>query len=101
MRPVLNVKCSRLLLAIVAITCLAISAAAQNTTASLEGTVTDATGAKIEGATATAVNTGTGATESSTTTGVGVFSFPRLALGEDRLLVETPGFDRYVQSGLT
>ncbi len=50
---------------------------------------------------ATAVNTGTGATESSPTTAAGVFSFPRLAVGEYRLLVEKVGFDRYVQSGLT
>ena len=100
MRQMFSVKGGRFLLAIIAMTCLTISTWAQNTTASLEGTVTDATGAKIEGAKATAVNTGTGATESSTTTAAGVFSFPRLAVGEYRLLVEKDGFDRYVQSGL-
>jgi Carboxypeptidase regulatory-like domain len=73
---------------------------AQDTTASLQGTVSDPSGAQVADAKVTVVNRGTGESQVGTTNSEGVFSFTRLPVGEYNLAVEMSGFDRYQQSGL-
>ena len=48
---------------------------AQSDTGRVTGTVTDATGAVIPGATVTLVNTDTGSTQTATTNGEGFYNF--------------------------
>ena len=74
---------------------------AQFTTASLGGTVTDASGAVVTDARVTARNTETGFQQTATTTSAGAFIVPRLPVGSYELRVEKPGFALYVQSGIT
>src|SRR5437870_570497 len=68
------------------------TALGQYATASFAGTVTDQSGASIPGAKVTVQNTGTGFTQDFTTETEGVFSFPRLPVGNYRLTVERAGF---------
>jgi hypothetical protein len=69
-------------------------------TASISGTVKDASGASIAGATVTATNTGTGIAETRTTNGQGFYSFQLLPLGTYVLTVEQTGFKEYQQTEL-
>lgn len=85
----------------VAILLYGVPASAQYTTASLGGTVTDASGAVIPGAKVTARNTDTGMTKSVSTGVDGAYLFPALPVGHYNLTVEKPGFTRYVQRGIT
>src|SRR5438132_6443382 len=71
---------------------LALSASAQTGTSSISGTVTDATGAVIAGAKATAKNTATGVVYTQTTTSAGLYSFPSLPAGNYDISVELSGF---------
>lgn len=77
------------------------SLVAQSTTASLGGIVVDATGASVAEAAVTVQNVGTGFTQSSKSDPSGAFLFPRLPVGSYELRVEHPGFQTYVQSGIT
>jgi len=74
--------------------------AAQFTTASLGGTVTDATGAVVPVATVTINNVDTGLTVTVSTEPTGAYLFPRLAIGNYELTVEKTGFSTYVQAGI-
>src|SRR5580692_12521184 len=69
-------------------------------TASISGTVKDASGASIAGATVTATNTGTGIAETRTTNGQGFYSFQLLPLGTYVLTVEQTGFKEYQQNDI-
>ena len=69
-------------------------------TASISGTVKDASGASIPGATMTATNTGTGIAETRITNGQGFYSFQTLALGTYILTVAQKGFKEYQQNDL-
>ena len=60
-------------------------------TASISGTVKDASGASIAGATVTATNAGTGIAQTRTTNGQGFYSFQLLPLGTYVLTVEQTG----------
>src|SRR5262249_24131145 len=73
---------------------------AQVTTATFYGTVTDASGAVVPGATVAIVHQGTGLslTKSTSTTGEFVFNF--LRVGTYALTIEAPGFKKYESSGL-
>src|SRR6202011_5599798 len=71
---------------------------AQYTTASLGGTVTDASGAVISGARVSARNADTGFTQTATTGPAGAFIIPSLPVGSYELRVEKPGFTVYLQS---
>src|SRR6266542_302314 len=75
----------------VAILCAA-DAAAQTNKGAIDGTVTDASGAVIPGATVTSVNLGTGETFHTITSDRGTFSFPILDPVEYRITVELQGF---------
>ncbi len=69
-------------------------------TASISGTVKDATGASVAGATVTATDTGTGITHSQTTNGQGFYSFQSLPLGKYTIDVQQKGFKAYRQTDL-
>ncbi|HTZ74066.1 MAG TPA: carboxypeptidase regulatory-like domain-containing protein [Candidatus Aquilonibacter sp.] len=64
-------------------------------TASVVGTVTDASGAVIPGATATLTNIGTGVVQTATTNGTGDYDFPLLQVGTYSVKVEAKGFKTY------
>lgn len=64
--------------------------------ASLQGTVTDPTGAAIPGATVTLTNKDTNATQTAQTSGSGVYSLTGLAPGNYRMTVEATGFKKQV-----
>ena len=69
-------------------------------TASISGTVTDATGAAVAGATVTAMNVDTGIAATQQTNGQGFYSFQSLALGKYTIDVEQKGFKTYRQTGV-
>jgi hypothetical protein len=75
-----------------AVSLLGTVAVGQNaTTGSLVGTVTDSSGAVVPNATVTATNPGTGATQTTQTTGQGYYRFPVLQPGEYVLSVSATG----------
>ena len=65
---------------------------AQKITGDISGTVTDASGAAVTGATVRAENVGTGEKQSATTSDAGFFRIPNLNPGQYRLTVEAAGF---------
>jgi hypothetical protein len=69
-------------------------------TASISGTVTDASGAVVVGATVTATNVETSVATTQTTNGQGFYSFQALPLGKYTLDVQQTGFKSYRQTGL-
>jgi hypothetical protein len=69
-------------------------------TASLSGTVTDASGAVIAGATVTATNVETAVATTLTTNAAGFYSFPELSLGKYTLDVSKTGFKAYRETEL-
>ncbi|MGH9159252.1 MAG: carboxypeptidase regulatory-like domain-containing protein [Vicinamibacteraceae bacterium] len=74
--------------------------AAQYTTASLGGTVTDASGAAIPGAAVTVRHVETGFTQTLVTNAAGAYLFPRLPIGTYTLRVELEGFAPYQQTNV-
>lgn len=91
-------RCSRLLLDLspvfLLVGMLAASAIAQSVTGSISGTVTDATGGVVVGASVTLHSDQTGTTRTATTGEDGRFTFAALQPGAYSLLVEQPGFQR-------
>ncbi len=73
----------------------------QVTTASLQVSVNDSSGAKVPGASAAIANVATGVTQTGITDSTGAVIFPRLAVGQYELTVDKAGFSRYVQAGIT
>lgn len=69
-------------------------------TASISGTVTDASGAAIIGATVTVTNVETSMAQTQQTNGQGLYSFQDLPIGKYNLSVEQKGFKGYRQTGL-
>jgi hypothetical protein len=77
-------------------------AGAQNVYAAIHGTVTDASGAVIPGASVTALNTSTGIVTKQTTDDKGYYIFPQLAIGGPyTVTVEKPGFQNSQSVGIT
>lgn len=72
-------------------------AKAQFTTATLGGTVLDASRSAVPEANVTVTNTGTGFTQSTTSDASGAFLFSRLPVGPYEMRVDKPGFATYVQ----
>ena len=68
------------------------SVAHAQSTASLNGTVTDSTGAAVPSAKVDAKNTATNADNITTADGAGAYLFPSLPIGPYRLEVSAPGF---------
>jgi carboxypeptidase family protein len=73
----------------------------QEVTATINGIVTDATGAAITGAKVTAKDVDKGTPWTTTTNGDGFYTFPRLPIGNYELRVEQTGFQTAVNSGIT
>jgi hypothetical protein len=67
---------------------------------SINGTVTDASGAVVAGAEVTAVQAGTGVSSKTTSGGQGEFVFPILAPSVYNITATRPGFQAYTQKGV-
>lgn len=70
-------------------------------TGSLQGTITDATGATIAGATVTATNTATNAEAIQRTSDAGFYSIAALPPGKYSLTISAPGFQRLEQQNVS
>jgi hypothetical protein len=70
-------------------------------TASISGTVKDASGAAIAAATVTATNTETGIATVQSTNSQGFYSFQSLALGKYTVDIQQKGFKAYRQTAIT
>jgi hypothetical protein len=68
---------------------------------SIEGTVTDTTGAIIPGAKVVLTGTATGVKNSTTTNGAGFYKFPALGPGSYSVVVSAAGFDSEAVSDVT
>jgi hypothetical protein len=77
-----------------------VGVSAQQTTAELNGRVTDSSGAVLPGVTVTATQTATGLQRTAVTDGSGAYLITNLPPGPYRLEVTLQGFRTYVQTGL-
>jgi hypothetical protein len=77
----------------------AAAAAAQTSTSRITGTVFDASGAVVPGATVTALHEATGIAQTQTTTEAGLYSFASLPVGDYTITVEKAGFKTAKQTG--
>jgi hypothetical protein len=78
-----------------------LNVSAQEIAGSIRGTVLDASGATVSSVKVTAVQTETGLARTATTDSQGVYDFVELPIGHYRLEVETKGFKKYVQEGIS
>ena len=78
--------------------CLASSSLFAQTTGTLQGTVTDTSGAVVPGAKVTAKLEGAAVTRSTTTDARGEFVMPTLPVGSYAVDVEATGFKKFVQA---
>src|SRR5215475_8518094 len=69
-------------------------------TASVQGTVTDQTGAAVPSATVTLTQTATGVARVSTTDRAGVYAMPNVPVGPYSLSVTAQGFSTFTQTGV-
>lgn len=69
-------------------------------TASIQGIVADQTGAIVQNAVVTIVNTATGVVHKTNSGADGIYSFPNIAIGTYNLDVTVPGFEHYSQAGV-
>ena len=76
-----------------------LSISAQGTTTRVTGTVTDSSGAAINGATVTLTNEATDASLTSETSDSGVYNFDLLLPGTYRVTIEKVGFKKFVAIG--
>src|ERR1700680_4909147 len=74
---------------------------AQVSTATILGTVTDASGAAIAEAAIQVKNAGTGVTQTSTTDAAGRFNVPDLGIGDYEVQASKTGFSTVVHRGIT
>jgi hypothetical protein len=74
---------------------------AQQDAASLVGEVTDASGGVIPKAAITVTNAATGITTATESNERGLYNVPGLRPGEYVIVVEAPGFSRFVRTGVT
>ena len=88
-------------LAICLLLLFALSAVAQENTASITGTITDDTGAAIKGATVTAKDVDRGTTLVTKTNDSGAFDLPRVPVGNYEVSISAQGFQTAVQKNIT
>jgi hypothetical protein len=74
---------------------------AQVSSATVTGSVKDATGAAVPHAKVVATETATGVSTVNESNDVGAYTLPLLKPGTYTVTVQVPGFNRYVQKGLT
>jgi hypothetical protein len=79
----------------------AISALAQTGSGTIQGTITDPTGAVVPGAAVTATNIATGVKTARVATGAGLFVLSPLPPGEYNVQVVAPGFQSLTQEKIT
>jgi len=75
---------------------VALSAAAQNITGIIQGTVTDAQGAAVPNAQVTIKNIATGETRTVTASGQGIYTAPELSVGTYDVTIKQPNFKTFV-----
>jgi hypothetical protein len=92
-------KAVRNVLAFVMLVCLSLSA--QQITGNIRGTVTDPSGAVIQGASVTARQAETGLSRMTTTDREGNYVLLELPVGHYSLQVAAKGFQEYVHDGIT
>ena len=92
-------KTRLLAVAVVLLACVAILNA-QTFRGSIQGTVTDSTGAALSGATVTITNPATGLTRTVASGAQGDYFFPELPLGDYDLTVTQSGFRTSTQTGI-
>src|SRR6266567_1822129 len=88
------------LLAAALIVSVAVSPAWSSVTGSISGTVKDSSGAVVPEAAVTALNTGTGISQSVETDAVGFYVFPALPVGVYDVTIRHAGFKEYRETGL-
>lgn len=81
--------------------CIGRAAVCQYTNATISGVVYDPAGAVVTGAMVTIHSEQTGYSKAMRTGSDGAFLFPATPVGTYEVLVEKPGFSRYIQSGIT
>jgi hypothetical protein len=74
---------------------------AQSDRGVITGTVTDPAGAVVPNATVTATNLETATVYKVATTTTGDYTIPSVAVGSYQVSVEAPGFEKFVQNGIT
>ena len=74
---------------------------AQGASASIQGTVTDASGAAIADAALQVRNVGTGATQNTTSNAQGRYQLPDLGIGDYEIQASKAGFSTVVHRGIT
>ncbi len=89
------------LVMVLGLSCPSQSAFAQQTTASITGTVEDSAGAALDGATVTASDTERGTASTTKSSQGGVFNFTNLPIGTYEVKAEAAGFDTAVQPPIT
>ena len=77
------------------------AASAQQETATIAGTVTDATGAVVPHAVVVATNVQTGISVKTTANDAGTYVIPSLRPGDYSIAVESKGFQKTVRTGVT
>lgn len=85
---------------VVLATCIGPQPALAQTTAGIQGTVVDSSGAVVGGVTVTARNAGTGFQRQATTGADGGYDLRLLPIGAYELIAEKTGFARFVHSGI-
>lgn len=80
---------------------LGLTAAAQQISGSIRGTVVDPTGAAVQSASVSATQTETGLTRDAVTDHTGSYVLLELPVGHYRLRAEAHGFQTYIQEGIT
>ena len=86
--------------AVFGIFCLCLAVRAQTSTAQISGTVRDASGAAVPGASVKATQTAIGAVRTTISGADGGYVLPSLPIGPYTLEVTKEGFSRYVQTGI-
>ncbi len=79
---------------------VSVPVSAQVTGATLQGTVTDTSGATVPNANVSIENTATGITRATTTDSAGVYSVPNLVVGSYDVSASAPGFSTQVERGV-
>src|SRR5208282_2446705 len=88
-------------LVLVVLMCWAIPVHAQNSNASIAGTVTDQSGALVPNANLTLTLVTSGTVKTFTTGQDGDFSFPNIPIGTYELQCTAQGFETFIQRGIT
>ena len=74
---------------------------AQTTNGSIQGTVTDPSGATITGATVTSRNLDTGLSVATVSSNAGLYSLANLPPGRYTIVIESPNLKKYTREGVT